>query len=129
MKKNAKETFNDTIDDMLSRSEIGSKNLWQIMGRIMGKQTSTATIPPLCKTDNTYAFDLNEEATPLNVYFCKISAIEDADVELPLFENRTEIFLSDITVEQSEVIDILSILKVSKATGPDGISHHMLRQT
>ena len=42
---------------MLPRSEIGSKNVWQIMGRIMGKQTSTATITPLCKTDNTYAFE------------------------------------------------------------------------
>ena len=129
MKKNAKETFNDTIDDMLSRSEIGSKIFWQITGRILGKQTSTATIPPLCITDNTYAFDVNEKATTLNEYFCKISTIDDADVELPRSENRTETFLSDITVEQSEVIDMLSILKVYKATGPDGISHRMLRQT
>ena len=68
MKKNAKETFYDTIDDMLSRSEIGSKNFWQIMGRIVGKQTSTATILPLCKTDNTHAFDVNEKATTLNEY-------------------------------------------------------------
>ena len=90
MKKNAKETFNDAIDDMLSRSETGSKNVWQIMGRIMGKQTSTATIPPLCRTNNTYAFDLNEKATTLNEYFCKISTIDDADVELLRFENRTE---------------------------------------
>ena len=97
MKKTAKETFNDTINDMLSRSEIGSKNVWQIMGRIMEKQTSTATIPPLCKIDSTYAFDVNEKATTLNEYFC-ISTIDDADVELPRFENRTESFLSDITV-------------------------------
>ena len=62
-------------------------------------------------------------------YFCKISTIDGADVELPRFESRTETFLSDITVEQSEVIDVLSILKVNKTTGPDGISHRMLRQT
>ena len=129
MKKNAKETFNDTIDDMLSGSEIGSKNFWQIMGRIMGKQLSTAAVLPLCITDHTYAFDVNEKATTLNEYFCKISTIDDADVELPRFENRTESFLSDITVEHSEIIDIPSILKVNKATGPDGISHRMLRQT
>ena len=78
---------------MLSRSEIGSKNFSQIMGRIMGKQSSTAAIPPLCKTDNTYAFDVNEKATILNEYFCKISTIDDADLELPRFENRTENFL------------------------------------
>ena len=29
MEKNAKENFTDTIDDMLSRSEIGSKNFWK----------------------------------------------------------------------------------------------------
>ena len=98
MKKNAEETFTNTIDDMLPRSEIGSKNVWQIMGRIMGKQTSTAIIPPLCKTDNTYAIDVHEKATTLNEYFCKISTIDEADVELPRFENRTETFLLDITV-------------------------------
>ena len=102
MKKN---TFNDTIDDMLSRSEIGSKNVWQIMGRDTGKQTSTATIPPLCKADSTYAFDINEKATALNEYFCKISTRDDADVELPRIENRIETSSSVITVEQSDVID------------------------
>ena len=96
MKKNAEETFNDTINDMLSRSELGSKKFWQIMGRIMGKPSNTATIPSLCKADNTYAFDVSEKATALNEYFCKISTIDDADVELPRFENRTETFLSDI---------------------------------
>ena len=70
MKKNAIETFNDTIDDMLSRSELGSKNVLQIMGRIMGKQSNTATIPPLCKADNTYAFDVSEKATASNEFFC-----------------------------------------------------------
>ena len=55
---------------MLSRSETGSKNF--IMGEgggaggIMGKQTSTATIPQLCKSDDTYTFDVNEKATALN---------------------------------------------------------------
>ena len=98
-------------------------------GENYGKQLSTAAIPPLCKSDITYAFDVNEKATTLNEYFCKISTIDDTDVELPRFENRTESFLSDITVEQSEIIDILSILKVNKATGPDEISHRMLRQT
>ena len=70
-----------------------------------------------------------KKATALNEYFCKISTIDDADVELRRFENRTETFLPVISVEQSEVIDSLSILKVNKATGPDGISHRMLRQT
>ena len=63
-------------------------------------------------------------------FFNKISTIDDANIELLCFENRTEtFFLSVITVEQSEVIDIQSTLKVNKATGPDRISHRMLRKT
>ena len=47
MKKNAKENFNDTIDDILSNSETGSKSFWQIMGRFMGKSQCSFKVPPL----------------------------------------------------------------------------------
>ena len=128
MKKNAKENFNDSIDDILSKLEIGSKSFWQIMGRFMGKNQSSYKIPPLCNADNTYSFSDHEKATTLNDYFCSISTIDDANIELPVFENRTDILLSHIIITHSEVADILNTLKVNKATGPDGISHRMLKK-
>ena len=58
-----------------------------------------------------------------------MSTIDDANVNLPNFELRTINTLSNINILQSEVIDILNLLKVNKATGPDGISHRMLKYT
>ena len=37
--------------------------------------------------------------------------------------------MPDIKILQSEVVDVLRILKVNKASGPDGISHRMLKNT
>ena len=58
-----------------------------------------------------------------------MSTIDDANVNLPNFELRTNNALSNINILQSEVIDILNLLKVNKAIGPDGISHRMLKYT
>lgn len=38
-------------------------------------------------------------------------------------------FFSDIHIEVQEVFDIISILTVNKAIGPDNISHRMLKYT
>ena len=37
--------------------------------------------------------------------------------------------LADIVIEESEVIDIKSVLPINKAIGPDCISHKMLKST
>ena len=58
-----------------------------------------------------------------------MSTIDDANVVLPNFELRTSNTLSKINILQSEVIDILNVLKVNKAIGPDGISRRMLKYT
>ena len=98
MKKNAKENFNDTIDDFLSNSETGSKSFWQIMGRFMGESKRSFKVPPLSNADDTYTFSEQDKATILNDYFCSISTIADLNIELPVFENRTEISLSHIVI-------------------------------
>ena len=97
------------------------------MGRFMGKSQCSFKVPPLSNADDSYSFSDQDKATTLNDYFCSISMIDDLNIELPVFENRTEISLSHIVITQSEVTDILNTLKVNKATGPDGISHRMLK--
>ena len=37
--------------------------------------------------------------------------------------------MPDIRILQSEVVDVLRVLKINKASGPDGISHRMLKNT
>ena len=95
----------------------------------MGKGNSDSVIPPLKMSDGNYAFTDLEKATTLNNYFCSISSVDDSNTELPFFENRTNTEINDINILVSEIVDILSSLKVNKASGPDGISHRMLKNT
>ena len=76
-----------------------------------------------------YAFTNKEKAECLNDFFYSISFIDDSAKDLPNFENRTDSILSNINITQTDVKDILSSLIVNKESGPDGISHRMLKIT
>ena len=56
-------------------------------------------------------------------YFSSISSIDDVITEIPTFENRCNVDFTQIIITETEVIDILKILKLNKAQGPDGISN------
>ena len=129
MKKYAKETYMNNYEDMILNQNCGSKTFWQLMGRLVDKQPKTSTLPPLHNSDDVYAFTDDEKTNILNDYFCSISSLDDSNIELPDFNIRTESSLSNIIINTSEVIDVLSSLKLNKASGPDGISHRMLKYT
>ena len=129
MIKYAKESFLNRIDDIVCNQENSSKSFWQVMGRFMGKKGTSVVIPPLQKQDHTFAFTDLEKADELNSYFASISTVDDANIEIPNLNTRSDIDITNIQVRESEVIDILKILKVNKATGPDGISNRMLKST
>ena len=90
---------------------------------------SDTVIPPLKMHNDDYAFTDIEKASTLNDYFCTILSVDDRNTELPFFENRTNNEVAYINILESEIADILGSLKVSKACGPDGISHRMLKYT
>ena len=131
MKKYAKENYINNISETISNYENGNSNktFWQIMVRFMGKSCCSTKIPLLRTDNNEYAYTNEEKSEVLNNFFCTVSTIDDANVNLPNFELRTNNTLSNINILQSEVIDILNLLKVNKAIGPDGISHRMLKYT
>ena len=101
----------------------------QIMGRFMGKQAITNSIPPLYTSNNNYVFSDEEKANILNDFFCSISTIDDSGTSLPILNERTNSSLSNLIINVTDVTDVLSSLKVNKAVGPDGISHRMLKNT
>ena len=121
----------DKMDDILGNPEIGnsSKTFWQVMGRFKGKTGTSINIPPLHKQDNTLAFSDFEKAQDLNSYFASISTIDDTNTDLPYFEKRCNVVFTQMRITESEVVDVLKILKLNKATGPDGISNRMLKLT
>ena len=129
MKKNAKETYMNNYEDLILNQSCGSKTFWQLMGRLVGKQSKTSIIPPLQTPNDSYAYTDSEKADLLNNYFCSISTIDDSNINLPDFNKRTESSLLNVHLDTSEVLDVLKNLKLNKATGPDGISHRMLKHT
>ena len=53
--------------------------------------------------------------------------MEDANVPLPDIELKTDNFLRDIVITTEEIVDIIKVINPNKASGPDIISHKMLK--
>ena len=104
-----------------TRVELSGKS-W---GDSWGNGTSI-NILPLQKRNNTFAFTVYKKAEELKSYFASISTIDDVISETPTFKNRCNVDFTQIIITETEVIDILKILKLNKATGPDCISNRKL---
>ena len=62
----------------------------------------------------------------LNAYFSSISTIDDTNITLPNMYSLCNNDLSNLIIEEQEII---TILPVNKATGPDCISNKILKST
>ena len=76
-----------------------------------GKKQYQTNILPLHTGDNNFAFSNQEKADSLSNFFISLSDIEEANIPLPNFNNRTESVLSKIRVSEFEVRDILNTTK------------------
>lgn len=108
------------------------KTYWKIMKMLIKSNKGSSNIPPLQNiihdmdfSDVVYGDD--EKCNLLNKYFCSISNLDDENVQVPEFHNRTNNILCDIHINLNEIIDVLKILDPNKASGPDLISHRMLK--
>ena len=70
-----------------------------------------------------------EKADCLNLYFTSVSTVDDSEAVLPPFVKQTNHYLDNVIIMKTEVKDILDILNVNKASGPDMISNSMLKYT
>lgn len=60
-------------------------------------------------------------------FFTSISNVDDTNATLPNLTLKTQNKLENI--KEQDVLDVLSILTINKASGPDEISHRMLKET
>jgi hypothetical protein len=54
--------------------------------------------------------------------------LDEANVDLPNILSESEYVLNNINITESDVVDLLNILDVSKAIGPDGINPSILKE-
>ena len=70
-----------------------------------------------------------EKADCLNNYFTSISMVDDTNIVLPGIQLKTEkdnkLIIDEVT--KSEIEDVIQSIEINKASGPDNISHRMLK--
>ena len=90
--------------------------------------------PPLRNTINDehldeMVYDDDKKIELLNKYFSFVSKFEEENIPVPPYESKTNDSITDIFVTASEIVDFIQILDLKKASGPDKISHKMLKIT
>jgi hypothetical protein len=133
LKKHALKNYYDNIDVYINdASKDNNKLYWKLMKDVFQTKPSRE-IPPIRHTadngDIKYIFSDIEKIKALNEYFSSISNVDESGTNLPDNYLLCEETLSDIVIQEHEIYDIISILPVNKAVGPDCISHKMLKST
>ena len=108
-------------------NQLSSKKWWQVCKFIYSGNSKQFTIPSIVDNGNIYS-DTKDKAEVLNSFFSSVSQILDNPPPLPPLSENIPSSLNNIYITENDVIDILSQLKLSKASGPDGINHTILKQ-
>jgi hypothetical protein len=132
MKKKAKENFESSLDNILLDNSTNPKTYWKIMKMLNKSNKGSNCIHPLRNTINDehlneMVYDDEKKCELLNKYFSLVSKLEEENIPVPRFESKTNDSITDIFVTASEIVDCIQILDLKKASGPDKISHKMLK--
>ena len=73
-----------------------------------------------------YTID-KEKADCLNECFTSVSRVSDENTQLPNFQKITNSNLDSIIITENEVKEIIDLLNINTASGPDLIIHKMLK--
>ena len=127
-KKSIRTYFANLRSELDSR-EINVKKWWNLSKSILGCKLHPS-IPPLIENDNIISNN-SEKAEVFNQYFasqCRTPA-DDNSPQLPDFAYRTDARLDPFLLNENDVLKVTASLKTSSATGPDGLSNFLLKQT
>ncbi|ORD93263.1 RTJK, partial [Enterospora canceri] len=95
---------------------------------VKSKKALTCNIGPLTKGQGNHTNDENEMATILNNFFASVFTEEDCSSFQPLETRRTENFLNNLLIVESDVVQKIDKMKTNKTPGPDKISPRILKE-
>ena len=132
MKKHAKERFFNNLEtNLLALNCNDKRGFWKIIKHFLKKDKSVSCFPPLCEIlsngETVWYTSTQEKADCLNNYFTSISEVDDTNIVLPGIQLKTANKLVIDEVTKSETEDIIQSIEINKASGPDNISHRMLK--
>ena len=122
---NAKEKFLQNQGAKLADPAMGAKTYWKILNTFLNK-CKIPRIPPLF-TNNSFVTDCKEKATLFNDYFAKQCTLFETESMLPPMIYLTTERLSYFEISDDDVKDIIKVLQLNKAHGPDEISVNMIK--
>ena len=124
---NAKTDYYKKLSNQIITEKANSQNWYKLIKRLFGNQQKNKTIS-LLKVNDEIIDDDREMANIFNTFFSEQSNIDDSNVTLPDFEPVNEPVIEHLFFHENEVEDILSILDISKAIGPDSINPRLLKE-
>ena len=112
----------------LKSDSLNSREWWKILKTFIYPSSNTSSLPPIFDSANDrFAVGYHEKANVLNSHICSQSMIYDSFISLPCdYPLYSGEFLTNIVITPEEVFDVLQILRIGKASGPDGISNNIL---
>ena len=84
-------------------------------------------IPPI-KVNDELIYDNKIKCEIFKNFFVAQTELDDTNVDLPNILSESEYVLNNINITESDVVDLLNILDISKAIRPDGISPRILKE-
>ena len=109
-------------------SNVSPKKWWKLAKSFIKEDSSRNSCYPSLNVDNDIISDDKEKAEVFNNFFLAHSNIDDRNIPIPdstpLAENRLESF----KISKQNIADLINSLDIGKATGPDRISHVMLKK-
>ncbi len=129
--KEAKDKYDDDLIETIRTNKSSNPKLWwKTLNHFTGKKEKSAHNNPM-NIDGKIVHDDREKAEGFNSYFANQSNIDVTPEDIKDLGNPTtpEYTLANIDITTQNVEDILKSLNVTKASGPDGISPRMLRNS
>ena len=132
MKKHAKQNFFNSLElNLCDLQRNDKKGFWRLIRYFIKNNDCSSNIPPLISMspngETSASISDLEKAECLNNFFASISTVNEEFAFLPPFTKITNNNLSQITIFESEIKDLIRCLNPNKASGPDSINHRMLK--
>ena len=131
MLRQAKTSHHKTLCEKIKNNKFTSKNWWQLVKQVSTFSGKSSKIDTLLSNDGESITEDIEKANLLNSFFVSQSELDDSNINtLPEINHDSNDFnlLHDITITANEVKDILELLNISKAIGPDNLSARLLKE-
>ena len=95
---------------------------------VKSKQKVNVRVSNLKKEDGSMTEDDKDNCEVLSEFFSSVFTKESGNNEMPNFESRCEESLDSVKISEDLVMKKLSVIKVDKSQGPDGISPRILKE-